>query len=82
FPGAGFKRRAERYRKSIEEMAQIPLEYVQSQMSEQTAAQSFTSDLLKDGDVSPNTLEEIKWSAASFYGGKLGRSRSLQRSSF
>ncbi|KAK7015662.1 cytochrome P450 [Favolaschia claudopus] len=68
FPGAGFKRRAERYRKSIEEMAQIPLEYVQSQMSEQTAAQSFTSDLLKDGDVSPNTLEEIKWSAASFYG--------------
>ncbi|KAK6974645.1 cytochrome P450 [Favolaschia claudopus] len=68
FPGAGFKRRAERYRKSIEEMAQIPLEYVQSQMSEQTAAQSFTSDLLKDGDVSPNTPEEIKWSAASFYG--------------
>ncbi|KAJ7166718.1 cytochrome P450 [Mycena filopes] len=72
FPGARFKRLAEKYNKSCDTMAEVPLDYVKEQMDRGSAAPSYTADLLGqlDGAESEKVQQEfdIKWSAASFYG--------------
>ncbi|KAJ7174153.1 cytochrome P450 [Mycena crocata] len=68
FPGASFKRLAKLYTKSCDELAEVPLAYVQDQMSAGQETPSYASNLLQDKDISDDRMYEIKWSAASFYG--------------
>ncbi|KAJ7664865.1 cytochrome P450 [Mycena rosella] len=68
FPGAGFKRQAEMYTKSADEMAEVPLAYVKEQIATGQDTESYASNLLHDKDISDDRLSQIKWSAASFYG--------------
>ncbi|KAF7344988.1 Cytochrome P450 [Mycena venus] len=62
FPGANFKRLAEKYNHSCDELAEVPLAYAQGQ-----AASSYTADLLGQPELTAQKYFDIKWSAASFY---------------
>ncbi|KAJ7907006.1 cytochrome P450, partial [Mycena leptocephala] len=68
FPGAGFKKLANMYTKSCDDLAEIPLAYVRAKMENGQETESYASNLLLDEEVSADRLYQIKWSAASFYG--------------
>ncbi|KAJ7644946.1 cytochrome P450 [Roridomyces roridus] len=67
-PGAGFKRLAVKYTKSCDDLAEVPLAYVQEQMAKGQETPCYASDLLQEKDIPEERLYQIKWSAASFYG--------------
>ncbi|KAI0057368.1 cytochrome P450 [Artomyces pyxidatus] len=67
-PGANFKRIAAKYKKTCDEIGEIPLAWVKEQMANGAARPSYASDLLKDKDISDERMYNIKWSAMSFYG--------------
>ncbi|TFK45989.1 cytochrome P450 [Heliocybe sulcata] len=81
-PGAHFKRLAATYHKSSDHMATVPLNYVKEQMAQGTAAPSYAADLLKEKDISPERLQDIKWSALSFYGAGADTTVSVVQSYF
>ncbi|KAK7021385.1 hypothetical protein VNI00_017376 [Paramarasmius palmivorus] len=65
-PGTAWKKKAEHYHKTLEQMAEVPFSMVKKQLASGTAASSFVSDLLsakKEDDWN------IKWSAAGIYSG-------------
>jgi len=75
FPGAGFKKTARKWRKSIQASAYIPYEFVQRQMAAHTYRPSYVSKLLQQiagenesGKLSEEDEQSIIWSAASLYG--------------
>ncbi|KAF8828256.1 hypothetical protein HHX47_DHR4000894 [Lentinula edodes] len=49
------------------EMADVPLAYVEEQLGKGEENNSFAADLLKDKGISSEKLTDLKWSAASFY---------------
>ncbi|KAK7439838.1 hypothetical protein VKT23_017410 [Stygiomarasmius scandens] len=67
FPLAYFKRRAAECIKPCNDMADIPFEYVKDQLNRGEENNSYAADLLKDKRLSEARLEDLKWSAASFY---------------
>ncbi|OOF97574.1 hypothetical protein ASPCADRAFT_129254 [Aspergillus carbonarius ITEM 5010] len=71
FPGAGFKKIAQNYRKKVAAFSDIPYGFVQQQMRDGCFVPSFLSNLLQDGAPEPGSKEEntIKWSAGSLYAG-------------
>ncbi|KAG0702315.1 cytochrome P450 [Suillus ampliporus] len=69
FPGAGFKRIAREWRKTVDELAAAPYQFVKDQMAAGIAQKSFTSDLLEGRTLSAEEEHLVKWSAASLYGG-------------
>ncbi|KAJ3563160.1 hypothetical protein NP233_g9121 [Leucocoprinus birnbaumii] len=69
FPGTRFKTIAREWAKKLEEMIEGPHQYVKDQMSSGSATSSFTSNLLKEPDITPEKEFEIKWSAGSLYAG-------------
>ncbi|KAG2080200.1 cytochrome P450 [Suillus discolor] len=66
FPGAGFKRLVPEWRETVEKMVFTPYNFVKDQMAAGIALESFTSNLLENRTLS---VEDVKWSAASLYGG-------------
>ncbi|KAJ3502046.1 hypothetical protein NLJ89_g9063 [Agrocybe chaxingu] len=69
-PGAGFKKTAASWAKTLAMMADGPHEWVKEQMNLGTAEASFTSRLLGEAsDLTPEREHNIKWSAASLYSG-------------
>ncbi|KAF7332878.1 Cytochrome P450 [Mycena venus] len=68
FPGAGFERLAKMYAKSCDDLADVPLAYVREQMVNGEETESYASNLLHEKDLTEERLNQIKWSAASFYG--------------
>ncbi|EPQ58584.1 cytochrome P450 [Gloeophyllum trabeum ATCC 11539] len=81
-PGAGFQRLAAKYRRSCENMAEVPLKFVEEQMAKGTASPSYTADLLKDPHISEERMQDIKWSALSFYGAGADTTVSVVQSYF
>jgi len=69
FPGAGWKTKAKQYARLLEDMAETPHQFVKDQLAAGTAISSFTSELLDNGEITPETEYNIKWSAASLYSG-------------
>ncbi|KAJ7171662.1 cytochrome P450 [Mycena crocata] len=67
FPGANFKRIAQRYANATNDMADVPLAHVKEQLAQGKAASSYAADLLREPDISDERQADIKWSAASFY---------------
>ncbi|KAA1470134.1 cytochrome P450 [Dentipellis sp. KUC8613] len=69
FPGANFKRDAVHYYKVVNDMADVPLQFVKKQLAAGTAIPSFASKLIDGQELSTTQAHNIKWSAASLYGG-------------
>lgn len=64
FPGAGFKQMARDFRKTFQELVDVPFEFVKKQMSTGKALRSFTSAMLEEG-ASAEEQFLIKWTAIS-----------------
>ncbi|KAJ7488270.1 cytochrome P450 [Mycena latifolia] len=69
FPGAGFKRIAKSWKKTLEKMANEPFEFTKQQMAAGTADHSVVYNLLDGKNLSPEEELEVKWLAASLYTG-------------
>ncbi|TBU24874.1 cytochrome P450 [Dichomitus squalens] len=67
-PGAGWKRKGERYRANMDQMSAVPHQFVKDKMGAGTALPSFTSTMLA-GNPAPDEEYRIKMSAASIYSG-------------
>ncbi|KAH9051796.1 cytochrome P450 oxidoreductase [Lactarius vividus] len=67
-PGAGFKKVAERYRRTNLEQTYRPLEFVKRRMLDKTAVPSFTSALL-ESELSALDTETLPFAATSLFGG-------------
>nr|BAL05079.1 cytochrome P450 [Phanerodontia chrysosporium] len=71
-PGASFKATAKRCQgETLEQMADVPHNYVKEQMASNKEIPNFTSELLRDeklGDIDSKEFN-IKWAAASMYSG-------------
>ncbi|PYH85820.1 cytochrome P450 [Aspergillus uvarum CBS 121591] len=69
FPGAGFQRTAQFFRKQSQAVADIPFAFVHQQMAQPGYAPSYASNLLEGKVLTPGTEEEtvIKWSSATLY---------------
>jgi hypothetical protein len=71
FPGAGFKRTAREWRKTLEEVAKKPYALVQKRIEDGKYQPSLLSDIFKlNGIPSPGSEEELvaRWTTASLYG--------------
>jgi len=74
FPGAGFKKTARKWRKSIEASAHIPYRFVQRQMAARSNRPSYVSRLVQQlqqeqgGRLNDDDEEAVIWTAASLYG--------------
>ncbi|KAH9853884.1 cytochrome P450 [Lenzites betulinus] len=68
FPGAGFKKIAAEWRKTLDEMCDQPYDFVKQQVAAGTNIPNFTSAHLKD-DMSPERDELLKNAASSIYAG-------------
>ncbi|KAE8155236.1 cytochrome P450 [Aspergillus avenaceus] len=71
FPGAGFKRAANAWRRTLFATIEKPYRFVQQQMSQGSYQPSYLSSLLEDGRGRSTAEEEIvtKWSAGALYTG-------------
>ncbi|KAJ6185902.1 hypothetical protein N7519_007203 [Penicillium mononematosum] len=71
FPGAGFKRTAQEWRKNLEDVAKKPYALVQQRTEDGKYEPSFLSDIFRlNGIPSSGSEEELvaRWTAASLYG--------------
>ncbi|KAL5341444.1 cytochrome P450 [Aspergillus crustosus] len=74
FPGATFKKTARKWRKSIEDTAYIPYNFVRRQITAGKNKPSYVSKLLdqvkaeNNGTLEPEDESAIIWTAASLYG--------------
>ncbi|CCO29706.1 O-methylsterigmatocystin oxidoreductase Short=OMST oxidoreductase [Rhizoctonia solani AG-1 IB] len=85
FPGATFKRKAEKWAKMTAKHRQGPFDYVLKHMIEGTAEPSFTSKLLEPADgsqVSESEKEMIKIVASHLYGAGADTTASIIQSFF
>ncbi|KAL0953639.1 hypothetical protein HGRIS_004844 [Hohenbuehelia grisea] len=70
FPGAQFKKTAQKWAKNTRRMQDEPFEVVREQMRQNTAQPSFTSRLLtRNPNPSPQEEEAMKSAASSLFGG-------------
>ncbi|GKZ23616.1 hypothetical protein AbraIFM66951_009891 [Aspergillus brasiliensis] len=71
FPGTGFLKTAQRYRKTVTAFSDIPYAFVKEQMRTGRFVPSFLSNLLEDSIPEPGSEEEttVKWSAGALYAG-------------
>ncbi|KAI0267870.1 cytochrome P450 oxidoreductase [Gloeopeniophorella convolvens] len=67
-PGAGFKKVAERYRKTTMESTLQPLAFTQRCMAHGTEVSSFSSILLRS-ELDPSDAEVVPFAASSLFGG-------------
>ncbi|KAH9029938.1 cytochrome P450 [Lactarius pseudohatsudake] len=67
-PGAGFRKVAERYRRTNLEQTYRPLEFVKRRMLDKTAVPSFTSALL-ESELGTLDTETLPFAATSLFGG-------------
>ncbi|KAK4937903.1 hypothetical protein LTR10_021544 [Elasticomyces elasticus] len=69
FPGAGFKRTAKHWNHTVEQVVEAPHKFVQNQISNGTAPDSFLNDYLKNGKLAPEQEIDVKYTTASLYTG-------------
>ncbi|KAJ7092872.1 cytochrome P450 [Mycena belliarum] len=69
FPGAGFKRIASSWRKTLNKMADEPYGFAKEQMAAGTADSSVVHSLLDGKKLSAEEEFDVKWMAASLYTG-------------
>jgi len=69
FPGADFKRKAAVWGATLNELIEVPHNFVKQQMAAGTHRPSFTSSLLEDKQLTEEEETDIKWSSGSLYSG-------------
>lgn len=70
FPGAGFKKTAREWRKTLNYMVEGPFQFVTKSMEEGTARTSMASQLLRNAEaLSADEVHDIKWATATVYAG-------------
>ncbi|KAJ3977109.1 cytochrome P450 [Lentinula raphanica] len=69
FPGASFKQTAKEWSATLNEMVDLPYEYVKKQIASGTAEPSYVSQLVEGQTLTAEQEFEIKWSSASLYSG-------------
>ncbi|KAJ6561174.1 cytochrome P450 [Mycena vulgaris] len=67
FPGAGFKKTAEAWSETLEQMAKQPFQFAKQQMAAGTAENSLVYTLLDGKDASSEEEYDVKWLALSLY---------------
>ncbi|KAK0185472.1 cytochrome P450 [Armillaria mellea] len=65
-PGMGFKRLAREWRKDLNDLVNVPFNFVKDRVAAGTEKQSFVSALLREKSASEY---DIKWAASAIYGG-------------
>ncbi|KAJ3560510.1 hypothetical protein NP233_g10793 [Leucocoprinus birnbaumii] len=65
----GFKRTAQQWANTLNEMIDSPHQFVKEQMAAGVAPPSFTANLLAEPDLTPEKEFDIKWSSGSLYSG-------------
>ncbi|KIM62440.1 hypothetical protein SCLCIDRAFT_24975 [Scleroderma citrinum Foug A] len=70
-PGAGFQRQAREWKAVMDQVTDVPYDFVKGQIEAGMALKSYTSVLLEGrmSDLSEEEVISIKWSASSFFGG-------------
>ncbi|KIJ61751.1 hypothetical protein HYDPIDRAFT_115569 [Hydnomerulius pinastri MD-312] len=68
-PGAGFKRKAKEYAAVLNDMVEIPHNYVKSQLAAGTALPSLSSRILSKPDLTEELEDSVKWATATMYQG-------------
>lgn len=68
-PGINFHKTISKCKATLEEMANVPHNFVKQQMAEGAAVPSFTSTRLEGKILTPEQEDIVKWSAASLYSG-------------
>ncbi|KAJ3810352.1 cytochrome P450 [Lentinula lateritia] len=69
FPGASFKQTAKEWSATLNEMVDLPYDYVKRHIAAGSAEPSYVSKLVEGQTLSPEQEFEIKWSSASLYSG-------------
>ncbi|KAJ3746174.1 cytochrome P450 [Lentinula detonsa] len=69
FPGASFKKTAKEWSSTLNEMVDLPYDYVKKQIVSGTAEPSYVSKLVEGQSLTAEQEFEIKWSSASLYSG-------------
>ncbi|PWY84768.1 cytochrome P450 oxidoreductase OrdA-like protein [Aspergillus heteromorphus CBS 117.55] len=71
FPGAGFVKTAQGYKKNVTDFTDIPYGFVKQQMRSGSFVPSLLSNLLQDNPVPSGSEDEntVKWSVGSLYAG-------------
>ncbi|KAE8375757.1 cytochrome P450 [Aspergillus bertholletiae] len=69
FPGAGFKKEAQKYRHGFDKLANLPFAFTRHQMKKDNYEPSFVSRLIEQGGspLSPKEELDIKTTAAAVY---------------
>ncbi|KAJ3709804.1 cytochrome P450 [Lentinula guzmanii] len=67
FPGASFKKTAKEWSSTLNEMVDLPYDYVKKQIVSGTAEPSYVSKLVEGQSLTAEQEFEIKWSSASLY---------------
>ncbi|KIK94268.1 hypothetical protein PAXRUDRAFT_12143 [Paxillus rubicundulus Ve08.2h10] len=68
-PGAGFKRKAKEYAAVLDDLVEIPHNYVKSQLAAGTALPSLSSRILGEPGLTDELEDSLKWAAATMYQG-------------
>ncbi|EUC61286.1 cytochrome P450 family protein [Rhizoctonia solani AG-3 Rhs1AP] len=69
FPGIGFKRLAQEAREISRRLANEPFDWTLKALNLGTATPSFISQLLELNEDKSDSIDDIKWSAATMYSG-------------
>ncbi|TFK32637.1 cytochrome P450 monooxygenase [Crucibulum laeve] len=67
-PGSGFKKVAQKFRKTLDDTTNLPHRFVEKSMLDKNASPSFTSALLSN-NLDSNEIDIMKCASASLYGG-------------
>ncbi|KAF9232097.1 cytochrome P450 [Melanogaster broomeanus] len=68
-PFAGFRRKAKQYAAVLQDMVEIPHNYVKSQLAAGTALPSLASRILSRPDLTDELEDSVKWATATMYQG-------------
>jgi hypothetical protein len=69
FPGAGFKKEAAFAKKRIHNLAELPVQFVQEQLANDSRVPSLVGDMMAEGNLSEDEFRIMKYAALSFYAG-------------
>ncbi|KAI0260544.1 cytochrome P450 [Gloeopeniophorella convolvens] len=82
FPGAGFRKAASNAKDYITRFADVPFQFTLREMAKGTARPSFISDNMREGTLTAEEVDTLKWSAGSLLGGGTDTSVSVLLSFF
>ncbi|KAK7015191.1 hypothetical protein VNI00_019160 [Paramarasmius palmivorus] len=68
FPFFSFHKRAAACRKNCDALSEAPFAFCKKQVASGDENDSYCAALLKDETITESHMEDLKWSAASFYG--------------